>query len=479
MEMIVPAILLPRPRLLTEDQLARIHEAALRILEGIGVLSRTPHVVQAAARIGLQVRNHRVLFDRATVNAFVDEFRARPAVVKEEEPDPLPEIILAPCQYAVAVHDLETDQVVPFTTDRLIEAAKLLDTLTPWAVIAKAPGTPMDVPGDLQPVLKYKIQALYCRHGRRPVELGSPRATPYLLDMAEALGNPFTTADVYVVSPLTIGGESFDCALEQKHRLKSLWVSNMSSMGATAPIALGDALALGVAEVVGAAILAREVVGLPVDWSVRVTPFDPRPMSLTLGGPEEYPLQWASDEVNAWYHGRAPRPPWGSLHSQAKLPDQQAAVERMTSMLTSALFGTRTFVGLGRLSLDEVFSAEQAVVDLEIRDHVQRLISGIDIDCDPEACLAEVASGLADGFLGLDSTVAAYQQVYWRPRLFWRGMVAEWLRARRQREEDVDLHLRAKEMVRQQLKQWDYELEPDLRREVERIYDRAERELLA
>jgi trimethylamine--corrinoid protein Co-methyltransferase len=466
---------LPRPQILTPANLEQIHEAALRILESIGLLVRAPQALEAAARLSLTVRDQRVLFDRSAVNAFVEEFRpvgARHAVPAEtEEEEPSLEILLAPCQYAVMTHDLETDEIVPFTTERLIAAAKLLDTLTPYGVIAKTPGTPMDAPADLQPILKYRIQALYCRHGRRPVELGTPRATPYLLDMAEALGHPITSADVYVVSPLTLGGESFDCALEQKHRLQSLWVSNMSSMAATAPIRLGDALALGVAEVVGAAILSREVVGLPVDWSVRVTPFDPRFMCLTLGGPEEYPLQWASDEVNAWYHGRAPGAPWGGLHSQAKLPDQQAAMERTTMMLTLALFGTRVFGGIGRLSLDEVFSPEQAVLDLELRDHVQRLIAGADGACDPEACLAEVAAGLPSGFLGLDSTADLYAQTYWRPRLFWRGMVNEW------RTSGSDLHARAKEMVRRQLKLHDYELEPDVRREVERIYARAEREL--
>ena len=468
----MPALRLPRPRLLTPDNLEQIHEAALRILESIGLLVRAPQALETAARLGLTVREQRVLFDRATVNAFVEEFRAHPAV-DEEEREPSPEILLAPCQYAVMVHDIETDQIVPFTTDRLIQAAKLLDTLTPYGVIAKTPGTPMDVPGDLQPLLKYKIQALYCRHGRRPVELGTPRATPYLLDMAEALGHPITTADVYVVSPLTIGGESFDCALEQRHRLQSLWVSNMSSLSATAPIRLGDALALGVAEVTGAAILAREVVGLPVDWSVRVTPFDPRFMCLTLGGPEEFPLQWASEEVNAWYHGREPGPPWGGLHSQAKLPDQQAAVERTTMMLTLALFGTRVFGGIGRLSLDEVFSPEQAVIDLEIRDHVQRLVAGADGDCDPEACLAEVAAGLRQGgFLGLDSTAELYQQTYWRPRLFWRGMVNEW-----QAAQAPNLSARAKEMVRRRLQLHDFAPEPEVRREVERIYAKAERKL--
>ncbi len=133
-------------------------------------------------------------------------------------------------------------------------------------------------------------------------------------------------------------------------------------------------------------------------------------MSVTLGGPEEYPLQWACDELNAWYHNRPVGPPWGSLHTQAKLPDQQAAVEHMTGLFTGALFGARVFTGIGRMSLDEVFSPEQAVIDLELRDHVQRLLAEADVGCDPEACLAEAKAGAEGGFLGLDSTVEQYQQ---------------------------------------------------------------------
>jgi trimethylamine:corrinoid methyltransferase-like protein len=470
--------------MLTLGTLARVHEAALRILERVGMRVLAPEILDAiggagpaprpgrpAPLPGIHLLGDRVVFAPELIEDFVAQTRAR-SRSGDSVAEPEPNITLAPCQYATHVHDIDTDEVVPFTTDRLIEAAKLLDTLVPFGVIARSPGAPMDVAPDLQPLLKYKIQALHCRHGKGPVELTSPRATPYVMDMAEALGHPITTGDVYVVSPLTLGGESLRCVLAGKDRLKGLWVSNMSSLGATAPIGLGDALALGVAEVIGAAILVREVVGLPVEWSVRVCPFDPRAMALTLGAPEELLLQWANEEVNAWYHNRPLGPPWGSLHSQAKLPDQQAAAERMGIMLTHALFGARVFVGIGRLSLDEVFSAEQAVIDLELRDHVQRLVAGIAVECDPNACLQEVAAGVADGFLGLGSTASSYQRTYWRPRLFWRGMLAEWKAAA-----PAGLGSRAKAMVREQLAKHDYELDPELQREIERIWMRATHDL--
>jgi len=229
-----------------------------------------------------------------------------------------------------------------------------------------------------------------------------------------------------------------------------------------------------VAEVVGAGIVAREAIRLPIEWSVRVCPFDPRAMTLGLGSPEELLFQWASEEVNAFYRGHELGPPAGALHTQAKLPGLQAAAERMSQLLSGALFGARLFGGAGRLSLDEVFSAEQLVIDCELRDHVQRLIAGIDGDCDAAACAAEVEAGLEDGFLGLETTARAYRTSYWLPTIFERRSVAEWLATK-----GADLSLRAKEIVRESIRQHRYELEPELRRELERIYARAQRELAA
>jgi trimethylamine:corrinoid methyltransferase-like protein len=144
----------------------------------------------------------------------------------------------------------------------------------------------------------------------------------------------------------------------------------------------------------------------------------------------------------------------------------------MALMLTSVLFGTRVFVGGGRLSLDEVFSPEQLVIDCEMRDHVQRLIAGIDGDCDPSAVAAEVATGIQEGFLGLESTVGSYRDLFWMPRLFERRTLGGWMAAG-----SPDFREHAKEMVREAAGRHQYELEPELRRKLDDIYARAQRDL--
>ena len=88
-------------------------------------------------------------------------------------------------------------------------------------------------------------------------------------------------------------------------------------------------------------------------------------------------------------------------------------------MTTRTLLGVRRFGVAGMLSLDEVFSPEQLLYDIEIRDHAQRIAKGIDGDCDHGRCLEDVRESIHQkGFVALDTTVNTYRDVYWHPRLF-------------------------------------------------------------
>ena len=464
----------PFPRLLKEEDLARIHEAALRVLAAHGLRVRSASARRAAARAGLRVEADRVFPTLAQVEDLVARTRAAGGRAAAEPGPPEPLIHLYVPSYPEFVHDLDRDEIVPYTTERLVEMTKLVDALADQRVVGAAPGVALDVPGPLQQLHTYRIAARYARHGRRPVEERHPRAMPYVMEMAEALGWPHRYHDVYVVSPLSLGGDSLTCLETCRDRFERVQVSNMSSVGASAPIGLAHALALGAAEVMAATLVVEALAGLPTDWSVRVCPFNPRAMAISLGSPEEFLFQRASTELTAWYHGRPPGPPAGMMHTQAKLPDAQAQIERASQMMLCTLFGARGISGAGALSLDEVFSAEQLVLDCELRDHTERLLRGADLSCDSETLLAEVSEGLESGFLGLETTAARYPEVYWLPRLFERRSCSAWLQAGASKLSD-----RARERVRALIAAHDYQLDPAVAAELDRIFARAERELLS
>lgn len=470
--------LVQRSAIFSINQLERIEETAIRILEETGIAVLDDGMLEKLLSCGFPVKGNRVFVERKLFREFIEAGRKLNGYGFSEKPQPVKinssQIELSVLTYPQNIHDIETDKIVPFTTDRLIEATRLVDVLSSRGVRWSPPGCPVDVPPPLQPVVQYWVAAVYSRHGRHPVDPKSEESIPYVMEMAEVMGHPIRHLPIYVFSPLTLGGESLKCAIKFRDKLSGVGVSNMSSLGCTAPINAGDAFALAIAEVVGSAILVREVIGLPVNWSVRICPMDLHSMAMVLGSPEDFLLQLANSEVNAYFHGTSWHPAMGGLHTNAKLPGPQACIEKASLMTAGALLGGRWFGYAGDLSLDEVFSPEQLLYDIEIKDHVQRIVAGIDVDCDPERCLQDVREGLKyRTFMALDTTAEKYRDVYWFPELFERQFLAAW-----QGEGAVTIRKRAHEMIRELLRAHDYELELELRSKLDKILARAKKEFV-
>jgi len=260
--------------------------------------------------------------------------------------------------------------------------------------------------------------------------------------------------------------------LKYRDRLSGIWVNNMPSVGCTASINVGDAYALSVAEVIGSAILLREIIDIPIGWGIGLFPIDLRTLAMVFGSPENFLLQLATPEVNAYFHGTSWYPAAGNIHTNAKLPGAQSCAEKSSLMTAGALLGARSFGSVGLLSLDETFSAEQLIYDLEIRDHIQRLVQGIDGDCNPDRCLRDVIDGIDQkSFITLDTTLESYRQFYWHPKLFNRQFFSAWEGDGAKPERQ-----KAHAMIRELLKKHDYELDPKLQSDIDKILARAKAE---
>ena len=409
----------------------------------------------------------RFRFERADVEQFLDETRAA-GMPRPETGD---EITMGVSQYSQNLLDHRTDELRPFTMDSLIDATKIVDAFHDRGVRAGAPGTPMDVHPDLQPVAIFWTSLSYSRSGGVAPDPRSAASHRYVMDMAECAGRPIRLLPVYVSSPLTLSGISLDAVLAFRERIDAAWVLSMPCAGVSVPVRPGDAFAVATAEVVGSAMLVREMTGLDVGWEIQMFPADLRYATMAFGSPENLLLHLGAAEVNAYLHGadwwRAPH----NIHTMSKAPDAQAAAEKAGIMMAGALLGGREFAHAGTLSLDEVFSPEQLAVDCEIRDHVARAVSGLDTDCDAERAVASTREALSEGFLSLDETLDEFRSHYWHPSVFSRELLASWTQAGAR-----DLRAKAREAVEQALGAREFALEETLQREIDGIYARAKEE---
>jgi trimethylamine:corrinoid methyltransferase-like protein len=165
----------------------------------------------------------------------------------------------------------------------------------------------------------------------------------------------------------------------------------------------------------------------------------------------------------------AGRPARGApFRSVAKQPNAQAALERAASALWQALLGARHFWAVGQLSVDEVFSPQQAVLDREILGYVERVVQGLELGPEVDA-LALIREGVAEGqFLSTDDTLSRYRGFYRFPDLFRHWGLQRW------RAEGAPSILgEAWARAQAEIASSTYRLEEDRAREVERIAARA------
>jgi trimethylamine:corrinoid methyltransferase-like protein len=456
-----------RPALVPPDDLAAIEAAAYRILAEVGIRVGDDEPRARLAKAGFRVSGDRVFVEPAQAKAFVAETRGKASGPEAGgTPDPFS---LQVAQYPPFLHDSADDSIRPFTMATLAEAVKLLDVLADRGVCTSPCGQPSDVPPAVQAVGAYWTAATYSRQGRSPVDGKTEAAVPFVMEMAEVLGEPVRHLPVYMFSPLSLEGESFRIVLKLRDRLAATSVGGMPSPGTSAPIRVGDAFAMAAAEAIGGAILVRELTKLTVHWYVNIFPTDLKAMTMTFGSPENFLFHAWSMEVNAFLHGAHWSPAPFNLHLNAKLPGAQACAERASLMTLGAALGARYFEGGGTLGLDEIHSPEQLLYDLEILDHVRRLHAGTDTTADAARAVAEVAEGVRDhGFAGVESTGELHRSLYWTPKLFDRDFLTGW-RARG----EPTIRARARALLAELRPRHDFHLPDAEQRAIDAIWAKA------
>jgi trimethylamine--corrinoid protein Co-methyltransferase len=459
-----------RDKVMTPDQAARIHEQGKRILHELGIEVTHPYVLEELRKEGFRISDGRVFLEPRVVEEYVKEMRH----FLQSQPVPVPEpddghLKLSTSIYSLYMHDIDTGEIVPFTTERLIEMCKLMDSLAGEGVRGTPPGIPADVHPELQQVAQLRIAGLYAREQMIVAEPTSAQTIHQYLDMAALLGHRLDTLPVYLPTPLRLGGDSLDVVLSCLERVSVIRVSSMPSLGASAPLQPFGALALAVAELMGGLVVLRVVTGRPVFFRATVWPFDLHTGAMVLGSPEHMLSQMLRADFNTFY-GHQWQPGFGNIHVMAKLPNAQAAAEKAAIMTAGAFLGARSFGSAGTLGLDEIFSPEQLLIDCEIRDWVQRSIQGTWIGEEAVSdWIEEIRAGIQHGFMGLDSTLDNYKRDTWYPRRFDHDAVGLWRSKGYPRLTD---RLRAE--VRKRIAAHDYELDSGRRREIERIYRKAQ-----
>jgi trimethylamine--corrinoid protein Co-methyltransferase len=250
----------------------------------------------------------------------------------------------------------------------------------------------------------------------------------------------------------------------------------MPIAGATAPIFWPGAYVQSMAELwSGVALLHALNPDVPVQAlvidSIRAYPFDMRNASFVYGSPQDVVATLFQIQLNRRY--RIPVVA-KSLLTNACWPDVQAAAEKAAHTMAAALAGARIFTNAGLLAIDEIYSAEQAVIDAEIVSHCREVCKPIRFDDEALGIKAIKEVGIGGSFIGHDSTLDHWQEMVERPVIFQRPSFSQWLQGG-----GVSLRDRARQRARELIADHQHSLPDDVQKELDRILADARKKLLA
>lgn len=166
------------------------------------------------------------------------------------------------------------------------------------------------------------------------------------------------------------------------------------------------------------------------------------------------------------------------LETSSAAIDEQAALEKTAHGMLGALQGARTFGYAGVLCVDDLFSGTQFIIDLEIVDYLRETLEAFHPHPDIlnmeglfEEC-REVALGL-DTFLSHPHTVQRFRNILPSPNRIVREKLRAFMAHRKLLKD------RAREEALERIRTFaPYDLPEDKQKELDKIYARAERDLL-
>ncbi len=238
--------------------------------------------------------------------------------------------------------------------------------------------------------------------------------------------NPMFVTYIEPISPLNNDRTALQKLLFSAEKGIPAMYTPCPSSGATAPATLAGMLVQSLAETLFAVVLAYlKKPGMPLIMGGVTTVMDMATTSFSYGAPELSLASAANTDISRWIG--LPMFSTGGC-SDAKVLDEQAAVEMTTSLLYALLSGANLVHDVGYLDCGTLATAEALVLNQELIGMVRQFGKGINTDWDHLALDVIHEVGPAGEFLTHDHTYEHWRE-WFLPKLQdrsdWETWVAE------------------------------------------------------
>lgn len=402
--------------LLTQDQVERVHEAALEILEQVGLLVRNEKARLYLKKHGCQfdADSEIVRFPRRIVEEFRQLFPAKFTFYGRDPkydrtlPDDRPVIVTG--SSAPNIIDPVTGEERRSYSDDIARIAYLVNEMSGYDVFSISTLAEDAPPGyftlaRLYPAVKNCLKPIRSNaptkeDAEQLIRLGSIIAG----SEAAYYERPFiTTHFCPVVSPLTMDYDSTELTIFFCEKKLPVYPSIVPNAGLTSPLTLAGTVAQACAEFLAIGSLMQMVQpGTPLIFSTLPTVTDMRSGAYASGGIECGMLHMACAQMARFY--KVPCGGYIGL-TNSKLNDAQAGYETGMSVVAGFLGGADMFNMAGLLDALKAFDFGKAMTDNEIALMLKRLARGMEFSEETLALDVIKEVGPAGNFITHDQTV--------------------------------------------------------------------------
>lgn len=431
----------------SEEDVKKMHEATLDLLEQTGIKSFSEPFVSFCKEVGLKVsddisgKGSRIRFPREIVekalkdapNSFTMYGLDDKYQIKWGEKNAYNHT----CVGTPFVIDPETGKRRNTSLTDLEDYIRLADALPNTDIISclTAQGIPEHAANAVQvgAMVKNTTKPLrICIHDAKETEDVVNVLAAAVGSKEELVKKPIAYLEVSPISPMEYADDPADAILSIVDSGMPFGNIPCPMIGATGPMTVIGSVVMHNAEVLAGIIIAQlRKPGHPCIMSPRVTFME---MSTAMGlwaAPEMGLAAALSAELMRYYN--MPCTVTG-FSCASKISDAQAAFESMYNTLIPALVGVDVCGASGSLDNVLVASYEKLVIDNEIASLVQHAIKGYDVNDD--TCAVNVVNDVVDdpmyggNFLGHPHTLQHLRSELWKPYVTDRSIYETWAETR-------------------------------------------------
>jgi trimethylamine--corrinoid protein Co-methyltransferase len=471
----------PGMRLLSEDQKRSIHQATLELLRRTGVEVLVPEVRDLLAEAGCWLDEERVRIPPHLIDWAIDAAPSR-VVLCDRDGNPAMALEGRKGYYGTGsdtpfVFDAHTGERRQAVLSDVANVARLVDAL-PHIDFLMCMGIASDVTDAISDLYHFREMLTHTTKPLVYTAWDRPNLEA-IIEMAEAVAggsealrrSPRCALYSEPISPLTHAKESCEKLLYIAAKGLPVVYTPAVMIGGSAPVTVAGALVQANAEQLSGLLITQLIrEGTPVIGAGGILYMDMSRGLISYAAPEFMLAMTAFSEM--YHHYGIPIFSFAGC-SDAKVFDQQAAIEGALWMLVTALGGGNLIHDVGYVESGMTASYQQLVAMNEVAGLVKRFMRGVEIS--EETIALDVIDQVGPGghFLGEEHTFDHFRR-NWIPDLFDRLPRDEW-----QSNGGLTLGDRAADRVREILEgHQPAPLDEAIAGELESIIQRAEERVL-